>query len=110
MGVGARDPHLHERTGRAMKWELRDRVPYAFAYRFMLPTIRRTIRVLPTSAVRRLRDRAEMREASATYMHTMDETDRVGILRRMAVDRFDVRSDATYIYLRELRRRSGREQ
>ena len=90
-----------------MTWELRDRVPYAFAYRFLLPTIRRTIRVLPTSAVRVLRDRAEMREASATYTN---ETDRVGILRRMAVDRFDVRSDATLIHLHELRRRSGREQ
>lgn len=93
-----------------MTWELRDRVPYVFAYSILLPTLRRTIRVLPTSAVRRLRDRAERREASATYIFRMDETDRVGILRRMAVDRFDVRSDALGIHLSELRRRSGREQ
>ncbi len=84
-----------------------DRVLFATSYTVVLPTLRRTVRVLPTSVVRRLRDRSERREAAATYM---DETVRVGILRRMAVDRFDVRSDATSIHLHELRTRSGRGQ
>jgi hypothetical protein len=84
-----------------------DRVLFATSYTVVLPTLRRTVRVLPERTVRRLRDRAERREAAATYM---DETVRVGILRRMAVDRFDVRSDATSIHLHELRTRSGRGQ
>ena len=84
-----------------------DRVLFFTSYTVVLPTLRRTVRVLPERTVRRLRDRAERREAAATYM---DETVRVGILRRMAVDRFDVRSDATSIHLHELRTRSGRGQ
>ena len=84
-----------------------DRVLYVTNYTVVLPTLRRTIRVLPERTVRRLRDRAERREAAATYM---DETVRVGILRRMSVDRFDVRSDATSIHLHELRTRSGEGQ
>jgi hypothetical protein len=84
-----------------------DRVLYVTNYTVVLPTLRRTIRVLPERTVRRLRDRAERREAAATYM---DETVRVGILRRMAVDRFDARSDANVIYYMELRTRSGRGQ
>lgn len=86
---------------------IHDRVLFVIAYRIVLPALRRTLRVLPTSAVRVLRDRAEMREAASHYTN---ENVRVGILRRMAVDRHDVRSDATMIHLHELRRRSGREQ
>ena len=82
---------------------LHDRVLFVIAYRIVLPTLRRTLRVLPTSAVRVLRDRAERREARSHYT---TETVRVGALRRTAVDRFDVRSDATMIHLHELRRRS----
>ena len=80
-----------------------DRFYYEWTYRVVLPSITRFVRVLPTSCVRRLADRADRREAAATYTR---EGTRVGVLRRKAVDRFDARSGAAVTYYFELRRRS----
>jgi hypothetical protein len=79
-----------------------DRFYYEASYRALLPAITLTARVLPLRVLRRLADRADRREAAAYYT---DEAVRVGVLRRMSVDRFDVRSDAVSIYYTELRRR-----
>lgn len=84
-----------------------DRLLWETSYRVVLPTIRTTLRFLPTSTIRRLRDRAERREARSRYIA---ETERVGILRRLAVDRWDIRSDVLLVHLRELRIRSGWEE
>ena len=91
-------------TARSMALTVWDRACYAVAYGAFLPTLDRVVRVLPTRVVRRLAERADRREAAAHYG---DELQRVGLLRRYAVDRYDVRSDATGSYWRELRRRAG---
>lgn len=83
-----------------------DRALFEASYRLLLPAIRRAVRVLPTRIVRLLADRADRREAAANYLPG-PETARVGILRRQAVDRYDVRSDATMAYYGELRRRKA---
>jgi hypothetical protein len=80
-----------------------DRLTYEATYRVILPGIAAAIRVLPNRCVRALAYRADRREAEAHYT---DEAVRVGVLRRMAVDRFDARSDAATTYYFELRRRS----
>jgi hypothetical protein len=82
---------------------LTDRLTYEATYRVLLPGITRAVRLLPTRCVRALANRADRREAQATYA---DEAKRVGVLRRMAVDRYDARSDAAVTYYMELRRRS----
>lgn len=87
-----------------LRLEWADRVTLDAYYAVILPAVKACIRMLPTSTVRRLRDRAERREARARYA---DERTRVGILRRQAVDRFDARSDATGAYYWELRRRNA---
>jgi hypothetical protein len=80
-----------------------DRFYYEASYRALLPAITLTARVLPLRVLRRLADRADRREAEAHYT---DEARRVGLLRRMAIDRYDVRSDTAVTYYFELRRRS----
>jgi hypothetical protein len=80
-----------------------DRFYYEASYRALLPLITLTARCVPLRVLRRLADRADRREAEAHYT---DEARRVGILRRMAVDRYDVRSDTAVTYYLELRRRS----
>ena len=80
-----------------------DRFYYEASYRALLPAITLTARVLPSRLLRMLADRADRREAEAHYT---DEARRVGVLRRMAVDRYDVRSDTAVTYYTELRRRS----
>jgi hypothetical protein len=81
---------------------LTDRLTYEATYRVILPGIAAVSRLLPTRCVRALANRADRREAQARYT---DEAKRVGVLRRMAVDRFDARSDANVTYYLELRRR-----
>ena len=84
---------------------LTDRVTYTLTYRVALPTLAASVRILPTGIVRALAFRADRREAAAEYE---DAARRGGLLRRMAVDRFDARSDAAVIYWRELQVRAGR--
>jgi len=79
-----------------------DRLTYEWSYRVLLPCIRRAIRVLPGRLVRLLADRSDRREAQAHYVEGMQ---RVGILRRYAIDRYDVRADTNVTYYTELRRR-----
>jgi len=79
-----------------------DRATYEVTYRVALPGLTRAVRLLPTRTVRRLASRADRREAEATYTDGMQ---RVGVLRRFAIDRYDVRADASVIYYFELRRR-----
>lgn len=85
-----------------------DRLAYTVVYgggrgRGVLALLELVTRRLPTRTVRRLADRADRREAAARYDV---ETRRVGVLRRIAVDRYDARADAACIYYTELRRRS----
>ena len=79
-----------------------DRAMYEVAYRVILPGITAVARRIPYRVLRTLASRADRREAAAYYS---DEAARVGVLRRMAVDRFDVRSDTAVTYYLELRRR-----
>jgi hypothetical protein len=79
-----------------------DRLTYEATYRVILPSIATVIRLLPTRCVQALAYRADRREARAHYT---DGSVRVGVLRRMAIDRFDARSDAAITYYFELRRR-----
>lgn len=81
---------------------LTQRISYEWSYRVMLPSITAAVRLLPWRAVFVLAYRADRREAAATYT---DGAKRVGILRRQAIDRYDVRSDATFCYFAELKRR-----
>jgi hypothetical protein len=80
----------------------RDRFYYEASYRVILPGITFVARLLPYRVLRALANRADRREAEANYT---DGAKRVGMLRRMAVDRFDVRSDTSVTYYMELRRR-----
>jgi len=79
-----------------------DRIMYEVTYRVLLPGMQRAIRLLPTRLVWTLANRAERREAAARYADGMQ---RVGVLRRFAIDRYDARSDANVTYYMELRRR-----
>ena len=79
-----------------------DRAIYAATYRVLLPSITRFVRLLPTRCVQSLAYRADRREANAHYSQAMR---RVGVLRRFAIDRYDVRADANVTYWMELRRR-----
>lgn len=93
--------------------DARDRVYYEASYRVLLPLMERLVRVLPSRVLRMLAGRADRREAEARYgdgitdraAYLAAEARRVGMLRRMAIDRYDVRSDATTVYYFELRRR-----
>lgn len=94
--------------------DARDRFYYSAYYRLVLPSIGAVARVLPTRFVRALASRADRREAAAEYGHGASdraaslaaEAKRVGVLRRLAIDRYDARADATVTYYAELRRRS----
>jgi hypothetical protein len=79
-----------------------DRLTYEATYRVILPGIAALARLLPTRALRALAYRSDRREAEARYT---DEAKRVGVLRRMSVDRYDARADTNVIYYFELRRR-----
>jgi hypothetical protein len=79
-----------------------DRALFEATYRAVLPALEALARRVPRRVLRALANRADRREAAAYYT---DEAVRVGALRRIAVDRFDARSDAVSIYYRELRRR-----
>ena len=79
-----------------------DRLMYEATYRVLLPSITRAVRLLPTRRVQVLAYRADRREARARYSDGMQ---RVGVLRRIAIDRYDVRADAAVTYYVELRRR-----
>ena len=86
-----------------------DRLTYAIVYGGeRVPGMLRVLELLaarmPYRMLRRMADRADRREAAARYD---DGTARVGVLRRQAIDRYDVRSDATCIYYAELRARKG---
>lgn len=93
--------------------DARDRMYYEAAYRVLLPSMKRLVRVLPFRVLRMLANRADRREAEARYgdgitdraAYLASEAQRVGMLRRMAIDRYDVRADATTVYYFELRRR-----
>lgn len=106
-----RDGYRVSRLSRTV--DARDRIYYAAAYRVLLPSITRLARLLPYRALRALANRADRREAEARYAdgitdraaYLAAEVRRVGVLRRTAIDRFDVRSDAAVTYYVELRRR-----
>lgn len=85
--------------------DARDRFYYETSYRVLLPCMTAVARILPYRVLRSLANRADRREAAAHYTY---EALRVGVLRRLAVDRFDVRSDAACTYYFELRRRGER--
>ena len=95
--------------------DARDRFYYFATYRMALPLIAAVARRLPARTVRALADRADRREAEARYAdgitdraaYLAAEVQRVGVLRRTAIDRFDARSDAAVTYYMELRRRGG---
>ena len=84
---------------------LTDRITYTATYRLALPFAGALARVLPTRFVRTLAFRADRREAAASYT---DGDRRVGFLRRLAIDRYDARADASVVYYRELQIRAGR--
>jgi hypothetical protein len=94
--------------------DARDRFYYEASYRVMLPGITAVARLLPYRVLRALANRADRREAEASYAdgitdraaYLAAEARRVGILQRMAIDRYDVRSDTAVTYYFELRRRS----
>jgi hypothetical protein len=94
--------------------DIRDRIYYEASYRVILPGITAVARLLPCRVLRALANRADRREAEASYgdgitdraAYLAAEARRVGVLRRMAIDRYDVRADATTVYYFELRRRS----
>ena len=106
-----RDGYRVSRLSRTI--DARDRFYYAAAYRVMLPGITFVARLLPYRVLRALANRADRREAEARYAdgitdraaYLAAEAKRVGVLRRMAIDRFDVRSDTSVTYYMELRRR-----
>ena len=93
--------------------DARDRIYYEASYRVILPGITAVARLLPYRVLRALANRADRREAEASYAdgitdraaYLAAEAKRVGVLRRMAIDRFDVRSDTSVTYYMELRRR-----
>lgn len=93
--------------------DARDRIYYEASYRVILPGITAVARLLPYRVLRALANRADRREAEASYAdgitdraaYLAAEARRVGVLRRMAIDRYDVRSDTCVTYYLELRRR-----
>ena len=70
-----------------------DRFYYQTAYRIVLPAVSVVSRILPERALAAAARKAAEREERARYR---DETVRVGILRRTAVDRYDHRSDLSW--------------
>lgn len=94
--------------------DARDRVYYFVTFRAALPVIEAVARRLPARIVRALANRSDRREAEARYApvgtdranYLAAEARRVGVLRRMAVDRYDARASAAVVYYLELRRRS----
>jgi len=86
-----------------------DRAVYTLTYggelrMGMLRVLELLVTFMPYRTLRRMADRADRREAEARYD---DGAARVGILRRQAIDRYDVRSDATCVYYAELRKRNA---
>ena len=93
--------------------DARDRIYYEASYGVILPGITAVARLLPYRVLRALANRADRKEAEASYAYGITdraaylaaEAQRVGVLRRMAVDRYDVRAVVTTVYYFELRRR-----
>ena len=88
---------------------LHDRAAYTIVYGGeRVPGTLRVLELLaarmPYRMLRRMADRADRREAAARYD---DGAARVGVLRRQAIDRYDVRADSTCIYYAELRCRNA---